>query len=140
LKVYMNWKTRVTHITRDCHQIVAVPEGTPWLETQEEENVEDLVNVARRYCGFCVSRLLMAAVPAGVEPIPEFRTVPMKSDVYVRDAARGGEHVRKHRAIEPIEGTEVRVTRDPDRPFSERLAGSDGTTVDVTYKGAGLHP
>jgi len=139
VKLYMNWKTKVTHITRDCHQIVAVPEGTAWLEIQEDD-VQELCNVGRRYCGYCVSRLLMAAVPAGVEPVPEFREVSMRADIFVRDSARGGEHVRKDRAIEPIEGTEVRVVRDPENPLSVRLAGADGTTIGVPSQGADLHP
>lgn len=55
--LYMNWRTKVTHLLGDCHQIARVPSDTKWLEVQEGP-AEELTDVGRRYCGWCVARVL----------------------------------------------------------------------------------
>lgn len=64
---YMNWKTKITHLLGDCHQIARIEPGTPWLEVQEG-TAEELTTVGRRYCGWCVSRCMRAIdqLPEGV--------------------------------------------------------------------------
>ena len=64
LQLWVNWRTKITHLSRDCHQLARIPEGTAWLE-MEEGSGEDLTGVGRRYCGWCVSRVVRAADRAG---------------------------------------------------------------------------
>lgn len=65
-ELWVNWRTKITHLDRDCHQIARIPEGTAWLE-HEEGDVEELVAIGRRYCSWCVKRYLIAGEAAGIE-------------------------------------------------------------------------
>lgn len=55
---YVNWRTKITHLLGDCHQIARIPPGTAWLERQEGTALE-LTATGRRYCGWCVSRIMV---------------------------------------------------------------------------------
>jgi len=58
--LWMNWRTKTTHLFEDCHQIARVPvASSKWLEEQEDSAAE-LTSVGRRYCSWCVSRALVA--------------------------------------------------------------------------------
>jgi hypothetical protein len=79
LHLWVNWKTRITHLSRDCHQIVRVPDDTPWLEPQEGE-VKEMIDVGRRYCSWCVGRYLSAGCRAGVVPDADLHPVAERAD------------------------------------------------------------
>jgi hypothetical protein len=65
MELWVNWRTRITHLSRDCHQIQRIPDGTSWLEKDEGE-VSDLTSVGRRYCSWCVGRYLNSGELLGV--------------------------------------------------------------------------
>jgi len=79
MRLWVNWRTRITHLTRDCHQIARVPDETPWLEMVEGE-AEELTDQGRRYCGWCVGRLLLATDREGVVPDADLHARAERAD------------------------------------------------------------
>lgn len=79
MELWVNWRTRITHLTRDCHQLARMPADHPMLERQEGP-ADELTNVGRRYCGWCVARLLRAADRAGVVPDAELHPAAERAD------------------------------------------------------------
>jgi hypothetical protein len=82
MQVWVNWRTRITHLSRDCHQIQRIPEGTSWLEPEEGE-VGELTSVGRRYCSWCVGRYLAAGELLSVVPSADVHPAAERAD-YVR--------------------------------------------------------
>jgi hypothetical protein len=82
MQLWVNWRTRITHLTRDCHQIARLPETTAWLEHQEG-TVDELTNVGRRYCSWCVIRYLSAGERLGLVPDADLHPPAERAD-YVK--------------------------------------------------------
>jgi hypothetical protein len=79
MQVWVNWKTRITHLTRDCHQIARLPADTAWLEPVEGE-VSEIISVGRRYCSWCVGRYLVAGEYLGVVPDADLHPPAERAD------------------------------------------------------------
>jgi hypothetical protein len=79
MQLWVNWRTRITHLSRDCHQIQRIPEGTTWLE-MEEGDVDELTNVGRRYCSWCVGRYLSAGERLAVVPSADLHPPAERAD------------------------------------------------------------
>ncbi len=79
MQVWVNWRTRITHLSRDCHQIQRIPDETAWLEYQEGE-VREICGVGRRYCSWCVGRYLMAGEFLGVVPDADLHPPAERAD------------------------------------------------------------
>jgi len=94
---FVNWRTKITHPLGDCHQIARIPPGTSWLERQEG-SAEDLSATGRRYCSWCVGRIMIGIdqmngdFSAGAELHPpaeraDYLTVEKAAAAAARDAA-----------------------------------------------------
>lgn len=81
MELWVNWRTRITHLTRDCHQLGRVPlDADPsWLERQLGP-AEELTDTGRRYCSWCVARLLRAADRVGLTPDAELHPAAERAD------------------------------------------------------------
>lgn len=79
MELWVNWRTRITHLTRDCHQLARIPDETPWLELQEGA-ADELTDTGRRYCGWCVGRLLRAADRVGLVPDADLHPPAERAD------------------------------------------------------------
>jgi len=79
MKMWVNWQTKITHLSRDCHQLGRVPENVGWLQEQEG-TVEWLISVPRRYCSWCVGLYLIAGESVGVDPQPDWREAAERAD------------------------------------------------------------
>jgi hypothetical protein len=90
MKVWVNWRTRITHLTRDCHQIQRIPNDTAWLEPQEGE-VSEIINVGRRYCSWCVGRYLAAGELLAVVPDADLHLPAERAD-YIKANVRPTSH------------------------------------------------
>jgi len=87
--LWMNWRTKVTHLFEDCHQITRVPPNTKWLEVQEGSAAE-LTDVGRRYCGWCCARMLIALdrLPEGsIRPDADLHPPAERADYLTPDQA-----------------------------------------------------
>ncbi len=82
MRLWVNWRTRMTHITRDCHQIARIPNGVDWLEFQEGDSIE-LTSIGRRYCSWCVSRYLVAGDLLSVVPSADMHPPAERADYVV---------------------------------------------------------
>jgi hypothetical protein len=79
MQVWVNWRTKITHLSRDCHQLARIPEGTAWLEMQEGP-VDQIVGQGRRYCSWCVGRYLTAGDHLGVIPDADLHPPAERAD------------------------------------------------------------
>jgi hypothetical protein len=79
MQLWVNWRTKITHLSRDCHQIVRVPNETPWLELIDDD-IEELMKTGRRYCGWCVGRLLRATDREGIVPDADLHPPAERAD------------------------------------------------------------
>jgi len=79
MQVWVNWRTKITHLSRECHQLARIPEGTAWLELQEG-TAEELTGTGRRYCSWCVGRYVCAGERAGVVPDADLHPPAERAD------------------------------------------------------------
>jgi len=78
--LWVNWKTKITHLSEDCHQLGRLIEEPGRVLEIQEGTAEELTSVPRRYCGWCVSRMIRSieGVPFTFEA--ETRENAMRAD------------------------------------------------------------